>query len=561
MILLSLFQAGAAGKPSVAKWAPFEQSFESAKEYDNPIQEAELNAVFVSPTGQQFLTHGFWDGGKTWRLRFAPNQTGTWTWETTCTDPSNAGLNGQKGEVGVTAPAGTTRFQLHGPIQISHDLRYFEHEDHTPFFWLADTAWNGPLLSTEDDWNYYTAERARQKFDAVQWVATQWRAAPTGDLNGNKAFSGREKIEIHPEFFQRLDHKINALNQAGLLSVPVMLWAIAGGSNPRVNPGYFLSEDQAMLLAKYMAARWGAYDVAWILAGDGDYRGAKAERWKNIGRAVFGNIHHAPVTLHPGGMQWIWNEFREEKWYDFVGYQSGHGDDAATWRWIQEGPLTEDWMKLPHLPFINLEPPYEGHLAYQSKQPLSATNVRNAIYWCLLDAPTAGTSYGGHGVWGWDNGTKPPTDHAASGTPLPWQKAIHMEGAEQMAHVIDFFTSIDFWRLRPAPIIVVNQPGKADPKRYVAAARTDQKDLAVAYIPQERTVEIKLDALPPSPNISWINPRSGEKSPAVAVVTANTVQFPTPSEGDWILLMQTEEKPAKPEVKSEVKPAAKPEGK
>jgi hypothetical protein len=167
-----------------------------------------------------------------------------------------------------------------------------------------------------------------------------------------------------------------------------------------------------------------------------------------------------------------------------------------------------------------------------------------------MNAPAAGIGYGGHGVWGWDDGTREPTDHSGSGIPMAWKDALKMPGAEQMAHLYDFFTSIPYQRLRPAPMVVVNQPGVTNAMQYISAAKTDQKDLTIAYIPAVRTVEIKLDALPPSPNITWFNPRTGEKSPAVAVVTANTCQFPTPAEGDWILLMQSEpkadgEKPAK----------------
>ena len=108
-----------------------------------------------------------------------------------------------------------------------------------------------------------------------------------------------------------------------------------------------------------------------------------------------------------------------------------------------------------------------------------------------------------------------------------------------MKHLVDFMNSIDWWHLRPTPMFVVNNPGKEKPERYVAAARTDLKDLMIVYIPEDRTIEIKLTALPPSPNITWVNPRNGEKSPAVAVVTTDTCQFPTPAEGDWILLMKT----------------------
>jgi hypothetical protein len=148
-------------------------------------------------------------------------------------------------------------------------------------------------------------------------------------------------------------------------------------------------------------------------------------------------------------------------------------------------------------------------------------------------------SYGGHGVWGWDDGTKAPTDHSGTGTAMPWQKALTMPAAEQVKYMHDFFTTNDFWRLRPTPMFVVNNPGRTDPKRYVAAARSDNKDVMVVYIPEDRTIEIKLDSLPPSPQISWLSPRNGESSPAVAVVTTDTVQFPTPSEGDWLLLMRS----------------------
>ncbi len=542
----------------ISKWERFETSFQSSIDYTNAIQQANLDVTFTSMLGETRTVPGFWDGGKTWRVRFSPNQIGKWTWETACSDPDNGGLHEQKGEFLCTPPLERTVFQQHGPIRVSPDGRYLMHEDRTPFFFLSDTAWNGALLATPGEWDSYIKTRNGQNFTAVQWVATQWRAAPDGDRFGDNAYSGTNQIRINPQFFQRLDDKVEALNEAGLLNVPVMLWAIGGGSNPRVNPGFSLSEDQAILLARYMFARWHANDVLWLLPGDSDYRGEKAERWKGIGRAVFGEHPEAVVTLHPGGMQWYWNEFKDEKWVDVISYQSGHGDDAKTWEWLNQGPPTTDWTKLPHRPFINLEPPYENHIAYQSGEPHSADSIRRAVYWSLLTVPTAGVSYGGHGVWGWDDGTRPPTDHPRTGTPLPWKKALLMPGAQQMALVYDFFTSLDFWRLRPAPYMVVNQPGAQEPDRYIAAARTDKKDLAIIYVPRDRTVEIKLDTLPPSPNIGWINPRTGEKSPAVAVVTANTCQFPTPSEGDWLLVMRSDPKPADADMsKDAASPAPK----
>jgi hypothetical protein len=227
---------------------------------------------------------------------------------------------------------------------------------------------------------------------------------------------------------------------------------------------------------------------------------------------------------------------------DIVGYQSGHGDSDDALAWLTRGPLTQDWSKEPHRPLINLEPPYEGHLAYHSKQPFTADLVRRTLYWSCLNAPTAGVSYGAHGVLGWDDGTQPPTDHPTTGTPLPWQKGLFLPGAEQVKHLVNFFTLFPWQNLRPAPEAIVNNPGTGNPRKFIAAARTESKDVTVVYVPEERTLEILLSALPPSPEVKWINPRTGENTAAVAVITDTTAQFPTPGEGDWLLWMQTQKK-------------------
>ena len=126
-----------------------------------------------------------------------------------------------------------------------------------------------------------------------------------------------------------------------------------------------------------------------------------------------------------------------------------------------------------------------------------------------------------------------------------------------MAHVADFFASVNWSKLRPAPTTVVNNPGGQKPAKFIAGTKTDDKELMVTYVPEDRTVEIKLDSMPPSPNVTWFNPRTGEKSPAVAVVTANTCQFPTPAEGDWILFMKTDKKDSASSEKKEPAPEKK----
>ena len=521
----------------IPRWGLFEATFTSTRTYDNPLQDAELRVTFTAPSRRTETVHGFWDGGATWRVRFSPDEVGAWTFATTATPDSDPGLHAQKGSFRVTAQKGTTRFERHGPIRVAKNRTHLEHGDGTPFFWLADTGWNAALLSTPEEFQHYIKERVRQRFTAVQWVVTQWRASPQGDRLNEPAYTGKERIAINPAFFQRLDAKMDALNRSGLLSAPVMLWAIGGGSNPAVNPGFSLPEDQAIELAQYMVARWQAHDVLWILPGDGDYRGDKAEKWKRIGRAVFADRPHAPVVLHPGGMHWVLREFQHEPWVDVHGYQSGHGDDEKTLRWMTGGPPSLDWKLEPTRPFVNLEPPYENHIAYQSKQPISPHTVRRAVYWSLLTAPTAGVTYGGHGVWGWDDGTKTPTDHPNTGMPLPWKQALVMPGAEQMAHVATLFTSIDFWRLRPAQDALAEQPGTETAARHIMAAAADKGDLLVVYTPEVRTIALKSDRMP-GKRATWHNPRTGQQTNASGTRAGNAMRFETPAEGDWVLVVR-----------------------
>src|SRR5205823_1709658 len=115
--------------------------------------------VFTSPLGETNQVYGFWDSGKTWRVRFSPNLPGRWSYKTTCSDPDNKGLHHQTGNFLCTSATGTNRFDQHGPVRVAQDRRHFEHADGTAFFWLADTVWNGVRLSQNADWELYARIR------------------------------------------------------------------------------------------------------------------------------------------------------------------------------------------------------------------------------------------------------------------------------------------------------------------------------------------------------------------------------------------------------------------
>ena len=342
-----------------------------------------------------------------------------------------------------------------------------------------------------------------------------------------------ERIAINPEFFQRLDAKLKILGQAGILSAIAPFREL---QSP-VNDVVALPDDQAELLVRYIVARWGADPVAWLLAFEGDSLAKNVGRWKRIGQAVFGTRPHAPVVLFPGETQWVLDEFRDQKWVDVFGYQSVNGvtDDAL--KWTMAGPFTSEWKKEPARPLISFAP-YENGVAGQSGKRFSTDDVRRAIYWGLLLTPPAGVSYGGQGVVNWDTSVGLKGDQSMAADLPMWCKALYMPAAKQMASLSKLMNTIDFWKLRPEPQILATQPGQQSPRRFIAAARTEANDLSLVYVPEDRTLQLVRDALPRSPTVGWLNPRTGENNPAAAVEGGSTCEFKTPDAGDWLLMMK-----------------------
>lgn len=514
----------------VPLYGRFEASFKAAGEFDPAFENQ--NVRFSGPSSA-VEAPWFYDGDGVWKVRFLPSEEGRWTYRTP-DDVDDAGLRSRSGEFEVAAKFSMRRRQA--PLRVAASGAYLETVQGAPWLWLGDTAWNGALLSREDDWNAYLADRKQKGFSLIQFVvAAPWRTAPT-NREGMVAYSGREPINIHPEFFRRIDDRIDAVNAAGMVAMPVLLWAL-GDQNE--SPGQ-LPPEQAIRLANYMRARYGANVVVWCLGGDDNYTRREAY-WKQVGRAVFGADRRHPVLTHPQGMQWPWAPFADEGWLDVLGYQSGHGDDAGTLAWIHSGPVAQTWKQLAGRPIINLEPPYEGHIAYQSKQPHSAYSVRRASWWSMMNAPAAGLTYGGHGIWSWQEEPGVPRAHGGSGLAQPWHVAMQMPGSYDVGVLADFFRGLDWSKLRPAQELLVGQPGGNDPAKFVSACKSLDGRTAVLYLPVGGEVAVDRDELAPGKlTATLFDPRTGERTP---LRSSEKVIGPTPrtddgNTRDWVILLQ-----------------------
>jgi len=117
------------------QWAVFETSFASAKTYDNPFTDVEVDVVFR--TGDQdWVVPAFWAGGNQWTVRFAPPIQGNYTYQVRCSDPANRDLNGKEKKLRVAAYTGDDPLLQHGFVRVSSDQRHFEYATaHRSFGW------------------------------------------------------------------------------------------------------------------------------------------------------------------------------------------------------------------------------------------------------------------------------------------------------------------------------------------------------------------------------------------------------------------------------------------
>jgi hypothetical protein len=433
--------------------------------------------------------------------------------------------------LGAPAPAaGDNPFTKHGKLRVAKSGTHLEHADGTPFFFLADTAWTGPALSTEADWKLYLDDRKKKGFTAIQFNAVcPWRTAAS-DLEGRTAYVVRDgKLIPDEEYFKRLDARLKAVNDAGLLAVPVLVWAHKKG-----DAGFDLSDEHIVALVKFELNRYKDANCLFILAGDARYNQTDAAKWKRIGREVFKDFPGLLVTTHPTGMNFPWKDWEDEKWLTVFGYQSGHGDDAKAAAWIHSGPVAEYGRRAAFTrPVINLEPPYEDHNGYQSRKPHSASSVRRAVYQSLLAAPVAGFTYGGHGVWSWH--TRPgeePTDHKGTGVAKLWKDALALPGAGQVGHARKFFESLAWTELRPAQEFVAQDTGRDDATKFVSCAATPDNTLYVYYFPAGASGSVRLHIGDPKA-VKWFNPRTGkwdDKKPKGL--------FAPPDDEDWLMVVK-----------------------
>src|SRR4051794_14660057 len=103
-----------------------EWSFPSDKAYANPFNDVTFDVILTDPNGREHTIPAFWAGEETWRVRYAPPESGTYCYRTACSDTSNPSLHGREDTMVAAPYDGTNPILRRGGLRVSADRRFLE---------------------------------------------------------------------------------------------------------------------------------------------------------------------------------------------------------------------------------------------------------------------------------------------------------------------------------------------------------------------------------------------------------------------------------------------------
>lgn len=527
----------------VEQWRVVELSFTSRKSYGNPFLDVDMIATFNGPGGKRIKRPAFWDGGKIWKVRFAPTQQGLWYYTTTATNTSDSGLHNKSGTIQANTYTGSLDIYKHGFLKRSNNNRYLTYADDKPFFWLGDdltifhkarlnesnkTVWKPMVSHPGSQWKGIVDRRVNQGYTTAHIALL----APTG-LYWQPGMVGKL---LNTDYFRNdMDPKVAYLANSGLVS------ALAVGFHSDVDNAQYpgdIRQGAAPLkkLAKYVVARYGAYPMMWsIVEPDQSNFQTRINRWREVGLEF--NAHD--TYNHPQNV-WYWGTAYGNKpthylndsprWVDVIIHQCGHGSSASGAMW----PTSQyAWYygTYPTFPLVEA-----GGCNFEQ---INGPNNDEMVRWSLYRAVQAGSfgaGYGAHGIWNmvWDNNDTADDNGYQHRT---WFEAIDYPGGFQMRHLRTFYTGLPWHELVPRrtgwatwsliqsefqmPVLKASQGGRAVTVFFPASYNTKGPtgtlhNLTAAHY-----------------TAKWFNPRIG------AYISISTSI--TPTNGNWVV-------PQKPQI-------------
>ena len=482
-IVENITPVGESFKAETEKWVACEIEFESSKEYENPVYTVDTDVIFYNKSsGTALKVPAFWDGGLSWKVRFAPTEVGEWSFYTVCTDTANSGLHHRGGSVSCKEYSGNLDIYKHGFVKTEPGKNYFMYDDGTPFFYLGDTHWT---LAIEEIDGYGSVETQKvagitkeladqygitSQFDYIinyrvelGYTVIQSQPLYWWDVNDQIWFQdGAENIftlgvnDFMLEKFEQYDRYFKIIADYGLVHSNTQF-----GYPTTLMSAYFggkITDEQLEKLSRYWVARYSAYPVMWATTqeGDNDYYGVDrgdcaATPETNPWLKVIDYVHKYDAYNHP-------STCHQENWNCTIVSNSNFGKlESHTWYAAQYTTpinsslnwerLREYWNNPGLKPVVNYEGRYDHFW--------TGTEGSRAQGWIAYMNGQVGYGYGVQPIWSifWaQNGITDFNSKDESGEfrmDANWVEGLYADAGKQVSYIRKFLSEYEWWRLVP----------------------------------------------------------------------------------------------------------------
>ena len=533
----------------VQQWRAVEIVLTSSVAYADPFQNVDVSATFTRPGSKAIIRPAFWDGGRTWKVRFAPPQAGLWTMTTSATDTGNSGLHHVTRTVQCDPYSGTLDIYKHGFLKVSTNGRYLTYADGTPFFYLGDTHWilsherfdtsNAPGVTSQ--FKYTVDKRVSQGFTVFQ-SEPGWQARSAqiriheegiGDEEADADFKhGFTSADLAG--FANLDRKFNYIAGRGLVHANAVIGWVG-------DPAQFPIFTEAFMtrLARYWVARYGAYPVIWTIAQEidksyyGAYDAVTIKKWFAAASSIAdSDAYHQPVMPH---MENTDHTTASNSSWSGKPYHSGW---AVQW----QGELTDTgiaqvfWNAVPTKPSVLYESAYD-HFWTDSRGALGA--AYKAFQYGMY-----GYGYGANGIWNdiYSKSGEPADFGTAYEMPAHyfwWRDGADLPTGDQLSYFKHFYTRLKWWRLIPR-FSDTAWSSFVDMSRSLLSS--DGQDTYVVFFFSSGTSTGTLNRMVNHFTYlaQWFNPRDGQYK-NIGTFTQKGSQWvipDRPTAEDWVLLVR-----------------------
>lgn len=435
-------------------------------------------------------------------------------------------------------------------LRVSADGRHLEMIDGTPFFYLADTAWELVHVASLEQMRMYLRDRAAKRFTVIHTVIL-------GEMNGldsPNAYGHLPLVDHDPEhpneaYFSLVDTLVAAAGDLGLHIGLVPTWGAytLQEQHPLFASHCIFNAANAFIYGRILGERYrNCPNVIWLLGGDRKPDGIY-DMWRAMARGIAEGTNagsedysNTLMSYHPWGGSSSSQWWHNEPWLSFNMLQSGHDRDSTP-----DTMISVDYAREPRKPVINGEPGYEGivNQLKTGQSKLSAWDVRKFAYWSVF-AGACGHTYGANEVWQmW-------RPERLLVKPLPWYEpllqadafwydALSYPGAGQMQHLRALIESRGMHTLIPDQELIVTPNGSGD--QHIQACRKNDGTCALIYLSsgfpiQANLVVLKRERL----QAWWYDPRRGASIQTGEIAGDRTVELTPPSLGagnDWVLVV------------------------